>query len=644
MADPATYRPTPGSIPEEPGVYRFRDQHARVIYVGKAKNLRSRLNSYFHDLAQLHQRTQTMVQSAASVEWTVVQTEVEALVLEYQWIKEFDPRFNVRYRDDKSYPYLAITTSEEFPRVLVMRGAKRSGTTYFGPYAHAWAIRETLDLLLRVFPVRSCSSGVFKRAAQTNRACLLGYIDKCSAPCVGQISADDHKGLVKELISFLSGDTGRFVRRLEKEMKEASSAQEFELAARLRDRLAAIERVVESNSVVLSDATDADVIAVRADLLEAAVSVFHVRGGRVKGERAFVVDLVEDITEAGLMEHLLQNLYSEESKDIPREILTSVEPDNVANLESWLSGIKSTKVEIRRPQRGDKRELMQTVARNAEQALVLHQSKRSTDLTARSQALAELQDALGLDEAPLRIECYDISNLAEHDMVASMVVFEDGLAKKSDYRKFAVREEDGKAPDDTRAIYQVLSRRLKRLREDRESLANISGEVEAGASARRFSYPPQLIVVDGGAPQVAAAARALSDQGITDVALCGLAKRMEEVWLPEQTDPIILPRQSQGLYLLQRIRDEAHRFAITYHRSKRSATMLDSLLDQIPGLGEGRRRALISHFGSVAAMRKASVEEIAAVPGVGPRTAETIASALAIQEPNVDLATGEILE
>lgn len=644
MADPATYRPAPGSIPEQPGVYRFRDPHGRVIYVGKAKNLRARLNSYFHDLAQLHQRTQTMVTTASSVEWTVVKTEVEALVLEYQWIKEFDPRFNVRYRDDKSYPYLAITTGETIPRVLVTRGSKKSGTTYFGPYAHAWAIRETLDLLLRVFPVRSCSAGVYKRAEQTNRACLLGYIDKCSAPCVKKVSEEEHRALVKDLMAFLNGDTGRFIRTLEKEMKSAAAAEEFERAARLRDRLGALERVVESNSVVLSDGTDADVIALAVDVLEAAVAVFHVRGGRVKGERAFVVELVEDIDAAGLVEHLLQRLYTEDSQDIPKEILVSQDPANDANVSDWLSGIKGSRVEIRKPQRGDKKELMETVAKNAQQALLLHQSKRSADLTVRAQALAELQEALGLDEAPLRIECYDISNLANTDMVASMVVFEDGLAKKSDYRRFAVRPEAGKYPDDTRAMHQVLSRRLKRLREEREALTDISGEVSAGGNVRRFAYPPQLIVVDGGAPQVAAAARALSEQGVTDVALCGLAKRLEEVWLPDQADPVILPRQSEALYLLQRIRDEAHRFAISYHRSKRSTTMLDSLLDDIPGLGEGRRKALIAHFGSVAALKKATLDEIAAVPGIGPRTASIIVQTLQESEPSVDLATGEILD
>jgi excinuclease ABC subunit C len=646
MADPTTYRPAPGTIPEEPGVYRFRDEHRRVIYVGKANNLRSRLSSYFHDVASLHQRTQSMVFAAASVEWTVVATEVEALQLEYTWIKEHDPRFNVRYRDDKSYPMLAVTIDEEFPRVFVTRGPKRKGVRYFGPYAHAWALRETLDLLLHVFPIRSCTSGVFKRASQVGRPCLLGYIGKCAAPCVGQIEVADHRKLAQDLMSFLSGDTVRFVRSMEREMKEAASAQEYERAGRIRDRISALTRVMESNAVVFADATDADVIGLVMEPLEAAIAVFHVRGGRVRGERAWVVDLVEDIDESSLLEHLLLQMYGEEASEqaIPREVLLPHPP--TSDVATWLAERRGSSVDVRVPQRGDKRDLLQTVTRNAEHALALHRSKRSANLTTRSLALAQLQEALGMEEAPLRIECYDVSTLLAHDMVASMVVFEDGLAKKSDYRRFAVRAENGRAPDDTRALHQVLTRRLLRLKEEQQALASLTEEIEAGGRARKFAYPPHLIVVDGGAPQVAAAARALAEQGVTDIALCGLAKRMEEVWLPGDSEPVILPRASEGLYLLQRVRDEAHRFAITYHRSKRSASMLESALDEISGLGEGRRRALITHFGSVTALRKATEAEIAAVPGIGPKTAAIVVQALADEtvEPAVNVSTGEIIE
>jgi excinuclease ABC subunit C len=648
MADPATYRPASGSIPESPGVYRFRDENQRVIYVGKAKNLRARLSSYFQDVSGLHSRTRSMVFAAVAVDWTVVSTEVEALQLEYTWIKEHDPRFNVRYRDDKSYPYLAISTGEEFPRVFVTRGPKRPGVRYFGPYSHAWAIRESLDLLLRVFPMRSCSSGVFKRAGQIGRPCLLGYIDKCSAPCVEKVSLEEHRNIVNDMASFLSGDTARFVRRLEREMKTAAAATEYERAGRLRDQIGALTRAMEANAVVLPDATDADVIAVAMDALEAAVAVFHVRAGRIRGERAWVVDLVEDLSAGDVIEKFIQRLYGDETSPeaVPREVLVPSTPSNANELEIWLADRRGSNVSLRVPQRGDKRDLLATVTRNAEQALALHKVKRTSDLTTRSQALAEIQEALGLDEAPLRIECYDISNLQSTDMVASMVVFEDGLSRKSEYRRFAIRQSQGRAPDDATAIHQVLTRRFVRLREERDAISSMEEEVVAGGRTRRFAYPPQLVVVDGGAPQVAAAAAALAEQGITDVALCGLAKRLEELWLPGESDPLILPRSSEGLYLLQRIRDEAHRFAITYHRSKRSKTMFDSLLDEIPGLGEGRRRALMAHFRSIQALRAATVDEIAAVPGIGPRTAEVIHAALAAtpQEPAVNMSTGEILD
>jgi len=648
MADPATYRPAPGEIPDSPGVYRFRDADGRVIYVGKAKSLRQRLNSYFQDVAGLHPRTQTMVTTAASVQWTVVGTEVEALALEYSWIKEFDPRFNVKYRDDKSYPYLAVTLADEFPRVQVMRGAKRKGTRYFGPYAHAWAIRETVDLLLRVFPVRTCSAGVFKRAHQQGRPCLLGYIDKCSAPCVGRISADDHHRLAEDFCDFMAGDTSRFERRLTKRMQEAAAELDYERAARLRDDIQTLRRATERNAVVLPDGTDADVFGLAGDDLEAAVQVFHVRDGRIRGQRGWVVEKVEDVDDAGLVEHLLQQVYGTDEAEggaVPREVLVPVLPADVEQVESWLTGLRGSRVRVRVPQRGDKRELAQTVHRNAEHALNLHRTRRAGDLTSRSQALREIQEALGLDTAPLRIECYDVSHNQGTYQSASMVVFEDGLARKSEYRLFSVRGRHGEgAADDTEAMHEVITRRFKRYLAERSESGDVeladadadegerlaSGPVdETTGKPRRFAYPPNLVVVDGGPPQVAAAARALAELGIDDVALCGLAKRLEEVWVPGDDYPVILQRSSEGLYLLQRVRDEAHRFAITAHRRRRSKGMTASVLDDVPGLGPARQKALLRHFGSVKRLRAASVEEIASVPGMGERTAAAVVAALA---------------
>ncbi|MCL1872077.1 MAG: excinuclease ABC subunit UvrC, partial [Promicromonosporaceae bacterium] len=543
MPDPATYRPAAGEIPTSPGVYRFRDPHGRVIYVGKAKNLRSRLSNYFQDLANLHPRTQSMVTTASSVEWTVVGTEVEALALEYSWIKQFDPRFNVKYRDDKSYPFLAVTMGEAFPRAQVMRGAKRPGTRYFGPYGHAWAIRETLDLLLRVFPVRTCSAGVFKRAGQSGRPCLLGYIDKCSAPCVGRISPEDHKALAQDFCDFMAGDTQRFVRRLEKRMQEAAADMEYEQAARLRDDIQALQRALEKNAVVLGDATDADIFALAGDELEAAVQVFHVRGGRIRGQRGWVVEKVEDVGDAELVEHLLQQVYGGEGDaGVPREVLVPVLPPDPQQISAWLTGLRGAKVEVRVPQRGDKRELAQTVRANAEHALVLHRTRRAGDLTTRSQALRELQEALDLESAPLRIECYDISHTQGTYQSASMVVFEDGLARKSEYRSFSIRGPEGEgARDDTAAMHEVITRRFRRYLADRAKsgepeLELESGEVDAHEETteerKRFAYPPNLVVVDGGPPQVAAAQRALDELGVTDVALCGLAKRLAGGWGP----------------------------------------------------------------------------------------------------------------
>ncbi|HXA59459.1 MAG TPA: excinuclease ABC subunit UvrC [Streptosporangiaceae bacterium] len=643
MADPASYRPAPGSIPESPGVYRYRDEHGRVIYVGKAKNLRSRLNSYFSDFSGLHPRTQSMLQTATGVEWTMVGTEVEALQLEYSWIKEFDPRFNVRYRDDKSYPYLAVTLNDEFPRVMVMRGAKRKGVRYFGPYSHAWAIRETVDQLLRVFPVRTCSAGVFTRAGQIGRPCLLGYIGKCSAPCVGSVTKEEHRLLAEEFCDFMAGDTGRFIKRIEREMFAAAKIEEYERAARLRDDIRALERALEKQAVVLSDATECDIIALAEDQLEAAVQVFYVRGGRIRGQRGWVVDKVEDVSTSDLVEHFLLQAYSE-SDSVPREVLVPEAPPDPDAMAELLAESRGGPVRLRVPQRGDKKTLMETVARNAHEALKQHKTRRAGDLTTRSKALQEIQDALELDQAPLRIECYDVSNLQGTNVVASMVVFEDGLARKSEYRRFTIKTIEGQ--DDVRSIHEVISRRFKRYLDERPNpdeqavLASYGFEEHDGpqpidpetGKPRRFAYPPNLVVIDGGPPQVAAAQRALDELGIDDLAVCGLAKRLEEVWLPGDEDPVILPRTSEGLYLLQRVRDEAHRFAITFHRAKRSKGMTASELDNVPGLGPARRNALLKHFGSVQRLKQATPDQIAEVPGIGLRTAETILAALQGEE------------
>ena len=641
------YRPAPGEIPESPGVYRFRDQRGRVIYVGKAKSLRQRLNQYFADFASLHPRTQMMLQTAAGVEWTVVGTEVEALQLEYSWIKEFDPRFNIKYRDDKSYPYLAVTMGEEYPRVMVMRGAKRKGTRYFGPYSHAWAIRDTVDTLLRVFPVRTCSAGVFKRSGQIGRPCLLGYIGKCSAPCVNRISAEEHRRLAEDFCDFMAGQTSRFAGRLEAEMRQAAREEEFERAARLRDDLRALERAIEKQAVVLGDGTDCDVIALAEDQLEAAVQVFYVRGGRVRGQRGWVLDKIEEVTPAGLVEQFLGQVYADSpagteavNAGIPREVLVPELPPDPATMTQWLSERRGGPVSLRVPRRGDKKALLETVARNAGQSLALHKTRRASDLTTRSKALSEIQEGLGLDDAPLRIECYDVSNLQGTHVVASMVVFEDGLARKSEYRRFAIKGTDG--TDDISSIHEVITRRFRRYLAEREKTGELDtlGDPEAGdeqddeaersdvTAQKKFSYPPNLVVVDGGPLQAEAAARALAELGIDDVAVCGLAKRLEEVWLPGEEYPVILPRSSEGLYLLQRVRDEAHRFAIAYHRHKRGKAATTSALDDVPGLGPARRKTLLKHFGSVRKLSAASIEEIAAVPGIGSRLAATISVAL----------------
>jgi excinuclease ABC subunit C len=640
VPDPATYRPAPGSIPVEPGVYRFRDPHGRVIYVGKAKSLRSRLNSYFADISGLAPRTRQMVMAASSVEWTVVSTEVEALQLEYNWIKEFDPRFNIRYRDDKSYPVLAVTLNEEYPRLMVYRGKRRKGVRYFGPYSHAWAIRETLDLLTRVFPARTCSAGVFKRHSQIDRPCLLGYIDKCSAPCVARVTAEEHRQIVMNFCDFLAGKTDRLIRDMELQMNEAAGQLEFERAARLRDNVSAMKRALEKQAVVFGDGTDADVVAFADDELEAAVQVFHVRGGRVRGQRGWIVEKSGEPGKSGqeqLVEQFLTQFYGDQAElegaadeslnPVPRQVLVPCLPDNSDELAIWLSQLRGSHVSLRVAQRGDKRALAETVRRNAQGALAQHKLKRAGDLTARSAALQSIQDALGLAAAPLRIECVDISHVQGTDVVASLVVFEDGLPRKSDYRHYAIRAAAGEGrSDDVASIAEVTRRRFYRHLHDIEHPTELAPE----GKSRKFAYPPNLYVVDGGAPQVNAAQAVLDDLGVSDVAVVGLAKRLEEVWVPAEPDPVIMPRNSEGLYLLQRVRDEAHRFAITYHRSKRSKRMTASALDAVRGLGEHRRKALVTHFGSVARLKEATVEEITSVPGIGVATATAVLAALGV--------------
>ncbi len=656
---PASFRPAPGSIPTQPGVYRFRDARGRVIYVGKAKNLRSRLSSYFQDIANLHARTATMVTTAAGVDWTVVNTEVEALQLEYSWIKEFDPRFNVKYRDDKSYPWLAVTVGDEFPRVMVGRGAKRRGTKYFGPYSHAWAIRETVDILLRVFPMRSCSNGVFKRSGQIGRPCLLGYIDKCSAPCVGNISPEEHREIVDDFCDFMGGQTKQFVTRIRKEMYAASEREDFEKAARLRDDLGAMERALEKQAVVLGDGSDVDVIALAEDPLEVAVQVFYVRGGRIRGQRGWVADRVDEGGTPELVEDFLLQLYTGDSDAIPREILVPELPPDPETFEELFADLKGSRVQIRVPQRGDKKTLQETVARNAQEALALHKTKRASDLTTRNRALEEIQQALELDDVPLRIECYDVSNLQGTEVVASMVVFEDGLARKGEYRRFVIKGVDGQ--NDVASMHEVITRRFRRLLDEQARSELKPGDDTSGpmlvdpetGRPRKFAYTPGLVVVDGGPPQVAAAQRALDELGIDDIPVVGLAKRLEEVWVPRQEDPVIFRRSSEGLYLLQRLRDEAHRFAINHHRSRRSKSMVESMLDDVPGLGEVRRKTLLKHFGSLKKLREAELADIAQVPGIGPATAAAIKDAVAQAAgsrqtvsvtPSFNAATGEIVD
>ena len=618
MPEPSSYRPATGSIPTSAGVYKFRDPDRRVIYVGKAKNLRNRLNSYFSNPAQLHPRTSTMVHTANSVEWTVVDTEVEALQLEWTWINEYKPRFNVMFRDDKSYPYLAITMNEEVPRAYITRGKRRKGIKYFGPFAQVWAIKDTLDLLLKAFPMRTCTPGVYRRAERSGRPCLLGYIDKCAAPCVGHIGKEEHRELARSISDFMSGNTGRFISYRQKEMAAAAADLDYERAARLRDEITALQKVLDKSAVVLSVSADCDVFALVTEELEASVQVFHVRQGRIRGHRGWIIERSDDHTPAELTTDYLRQAYSGlDPEAIPKEILVDTLPADLDSLESWLRQLRGSRVTVRVPERGEKKAVLETVTKNAKEALVQHKLKRSSDLTTRSQALKEIQDHLGLPEAPLRIECIDISHTQGSNVVASLVVFEDGMAKKRDYRHFAIHGEA--AADDTASMYDVVSRRFSRYLE----------QMGADEPDERFGYRPSLLVVDGAGPQVAAATKALTDLGVVDVSVVGLAKRLEEIWMPEDPFPVILPRNSEGLFLMQRLRDEAHRFAITYHRSKRAKAMTSSVLDDIPGLGESKRTALLRHFGSVKKVRAATAEEICEVKGIGPALAAKIVEAMA---------------
>ncbi|MDP1711490.1 MAG: excinuclease ABC subunit UvrC [Candidatus Nanopelagicaceae bacterium] len=641
MANPESYRPR--DVPALPGVYRFFDDDDQVIYVGKALSLKSRLSNYFQN--NLPERTYRMVHEAVRVDWTIVDSEVEALQLEFSWIKQYNPTYNVQFRDDKSYPYLALSVGDDFPRVFITRKQKRSGIRYFGPFTQAWALRNTFDVVLKVFPVRSCTDGIFQKAQKSQRQCLLGDIGKCSAPCVGWISPSEHKELANRLVNFMDAGQGEMLPTLRKEMETAAHNQEYERAAKIRDQITSMEHVLESADAVLPENLFADVIAIHREGAHAAGSLFMIRGGAIKGSRSWLLDQKRSLEDEDDISALFASIYGDSQPsivggDVPPEILINELPANTSTLQEWLTGLRGSKVEIKVPQRGEKVEILGTVARNARYALIQFVNKRSSDSAISGKALVEIQNALDLDRPPLRIECFDISNISGTTVVASMVVFEDGLPKKSEYRRFIIDTDT--AWDDTRAIHQVISRRIKRLLDERGVDIN---EVQAsGGKAGKFSYPPSLIVVDGGAPQVQAALRALDEAGLADIPLCGLAKRMEEVWLPGSKDPMILPRTSEGLYLLQRVRDEAHRFAITFHRSRRSAVMLESLLDEIPNLGQVRRGALLKNFGSVAAIRKASTEEIAQVPGIGP----TIANIIYIHlkkgvEASFDAQTGEIL-
>lgn len=622
MADTVHYRPKAGEIPTRPGVYRFTDAGGRVLYVGKANSLRARLSNYFAPLSSLHERTRRMVLSADAVEWTVVGSEFEALQLEYTWIKEFEPPFNVKFRDDKTYPYLAITLGDPVPRVFVTRNHNIPGARYFGPYTKVWAIRETVDQMLKAFPMRSCTDGIYKRAERTGRPCLLGEIGKCVAPCVGRVSKEQHKSVAVDFASFMGGNDSRYIAELNTRMREAAATQDYESAARFRDQLGALENALSKSTVVLADDVDTDIFGIAHDELAAAVQQFIVRGGRIRGVRSWVVDKELDVDLGALVETVLQNAYDDSVP--PREVIVPELPSDARELELLLTGIRSERgaghgrVALRTAQRGEKAALALTVTSNAENALMLYKTRRSGDFTARSNALSDIQEALGMTEAPLRMECFDVSHLSGTNIVASMVVFEDGLARKDQYRRFSIPD----SADDTESIYQVLTRRLAGV--DHETTR--AGDDDPGT--KKFAYRPNLLIVDGGQPQVAAARRALdeaagSGSAVADIQLCGIAKRLEEIWLPDSDYPVILPRNSDALFLFQRIRDEAHRFAISYQRQKRTSD-IGSVLESIPGLGPSRIRELLKHFGSVRRLRSADPGEIAEVKGIGQSLAAVV--------------------
>ncbi len=612
---PVVQRPPAGSIPDTPGSYQFKDAAGRVVYVGKAKSLRARLNSYFGDPRHLPPRTAQMVEAAATVEWIEVRNEVEALMLEYGLIKSHRPRFNIRLRDDKSYPFLAVTLGDEWPRARVMRGKKHKGTRYFGPYAHAYAIRETLDLLLRTFPVRTCSDNKLERHRRLGRPCLLYHIEKCAGPCVGEVKPDEYQRLVDDLVAFLDGTTEPVIKALESDMAAAAESLEFERAARLRDRLASVRKAVEKQQMVAERSEDFDVVGMADDELEASVQVFFVRKGRVVGRRGFIVDKVEDVSPGELVGRILEGLYAEPTLGVPRQVLVPEEPDDPQLYEAWLGELRGSRVTVRVPQRGDKRGLQETVTRNAREEFNRHRLRRASDHNSRARALRELQDALGLPEAPLRIECYDMSHIQGTDYVGSMVVMEDGLPKKSDYRRFKVRDVPGN--DDFAAMREVLTRRLTAyLRERSQPAPEREG---------RFSYPPQLLVVDGGKGQLAVAREVVEELGLDDeIPVAALAKRFEEVYVPGSADPVCLPRGTEALYLLQRLRDEAHRFAVGYHRLLREKRMTTSVLDGIPGLGPVRQKRLRAELGGVAAVKRASLDELQALPWLPDRVAQAV--------------------